>query len=188
MENVPTGMNSILYLAATEATVGSESGLFTALGIDVKLLALQGLAFLILVFILGKFVYPHLIKAIDNRRETIEAGLRDAKKAQQELAQVEQNVSEIIRTARLEANDIVVHSRKEAAALVEAAEQKASKQADHIVAEARVQMDHELTAARLALKKETAELVARATEQIIKERIDVKKDAGLLTAALKEAE
>ncbi len=188
MENAPTSMSSVLYLAATEAATGSESGLFTALGIDIKLLVLQGLAFLILVLLLGKFVYPHLIKAIDNRRETIEAGLRDAKKAETELARVEQKVSEIIRTARLEANDIVAHSRKEAAALVEAAEQKAGKRAERIVAEARVQMDHELAAARAALKKDTVELVARATEQIIKEKIDTKKDAGLLAAALKEAE
>ena len=39
------------------------------------------IAFLILVAILAKFVYPALIKAIDNRRDQIEAGMKEAKEA-----------------------------------------------------------------------------------------------------------
>ena len=182
-------MNSYIYLAASDAahTESQNSDLLSALGIDGTLLLLQGAAFLILVFILGKFVYPHLIKAIDDRRETIEAGLKNAKKADEDLKHVEQKVAEIIRTARSEASDIVATSQKEATAIVEAAEDKAVKRAEHIVSEARAQMENELNAARTAMKKEAAELVAQATEQIIKEKIDTKKDAQLIQNALKEA-
>lgn len=182
-------MNNLLYLAATEAaqSQSQNSDLLSALGIDGKLLLLQSGAFLVLVFILGKFVYPHLLKAIEDRREKIEDGLKNARKADEELKKVEQKVAEIIRTARSEANDILAHSQKEATALVEEAEAKATARAEHIVSEVRAQMDNELAAARAALKKDTAELVAKATEQIIKEKIDAKKDAQLISAALQEA-
>lgn len=182
-------MNSLLYLAASEAAHQSpDGGLLNALGIDGKLLLLQSGAFLVLVFILGKFVYPYLLKAIDDRREKIEEGLKNAKKADEELKKVEQKVAEIIRSARAEANDIIAHSQKEATSLVEEAEQKAVKRAEHIVSEAHIQMDNELNTARDVLKKDTAILVAKATEQILRQKIDAKKDAQLITAALKEAE
>ena len=66
-------MNNLLYLAATEAaqSQSQNSDLLSALGIDGKLLLLQSGAFLVLVFILGKFVYPHLLKAIEDRREKL---------------------------------------------------------------------------------------------------------------------
>lgn len=182
-------MNSLLYLAATEAAhaESQNSDLLSALGIDGKLLLLQAGAFLVLVIILGKFVYPYLLKAIDDRREKIEEGLKNAKKADEELKKVEQKVAEIIRNARAEANDIIAHSQKEATNLVEEAEAKAVKRAEHIVSEAKTQMDNELHAAREALKKDTAELVAKATGQILHQKIDAKKDAQLITSALREA-
>jgi F-type H+-transporting ATPase subunit b len=182
-------MNSYIYVAASEAAQPSsqDSGLFSALGIDVTLLLLQAAAFLLLVFLLGKFVYPHLLKAIDNRRATIEEGMLNAQKAQEELKQVEQKVADIIRTARSEAGDIVAHAQKEASVVVEAAEDKALKRAEHIINEAQAQMSNELTAARETLKKDTARLVALATEQIIKEKLDAKKDAELIEAAIKGA-
>lgn len=181
-------MNSYIYLAVTEAASGESSGdLLGALGIDGKLLLLQTAAFLVMVFILGKFVYPYLIKAIEDRRQTIEDSAKNAKQAEEQLKDVEQKVAQIIRKARTEASDLVTHGQKEATSIVEAAEDKAVKRAEHIVAEAQAQMDNELNAAREALKKDTAELVARATEQIIKQKIDAKKDAQLITAALEEA-
>ena len=52
-----------LILAST-----NSPSILEALGINWKLLVEQGIAFLILVWILGKFVYPALIKSIDTRR------------------------------------------------------------------------------------------------------------------------
>ena len=63
----------------------ASAGLFGALGLDLRLLIIQALAFLVLVAILGKFVYPALVKAIDDRREAIETGLRDAKSSHEAL-------------------------------------------------------------------------------------------------------
>ena len=57
---------------ASEAAA-ADKDLFSALGIDWRLLILQIIAFLILVVLLGKFVYPWLMKSVDERQAGIEA-------------------------------------------------------------------------------------------------------------------
>jgi len=176
-----------IYALATFAQ--GESGntdLFSALGLDVRLLILQTLAFLVLVFILGKFAYPPILKAIDDRRTKIEAGLQDAKQAAADLKSVEQKVSEILRDARKEAGEIITRSQQESAATVEAAQEKAVRRAETIVEQAQAQMESEVAAARKALRQETVQLVAQATEKIIKQKIDAQTDAQLIAASLGE--
>jgi F-type H+-transporting ATPase subunit b len=175
-------MHAVLQTLATE----SNPGLLQALGIDVKLLVEQGLAFLILVFILGKFVYPALTKAIDDRRAAIEAGLQEAKESQEALQKAEADVSKLIEEARKEADDILARTHQESASMIADAESKAKTRAEQIVADARQQLNVDVTKAREALKKDTVELVALATERIIGEKLDDRKDADLVKKALAE--
>ena len=177
-------------LANTEAAAGTvhkeSQSLFTALGINVTLLIEQTLAFLILVFVLGKFVYPALMKAVDGRREQIEAGIKEAKQAEEALAVAEEKVADLLADARKEADDILARTHQEAAAQVADAEDKAKTRAEQIVADARQQLEVDIAKARQALKKDTIELVALATERIIGEKLDTTKDAELVKKALAE--
>jgi F-type H+-transporting ATPase subunit b len=162
----------------------NQPSLFEALGINWKLLVEQAIAFLILVFILGKFVYPALIKAIDARRDQIEAGLQEAKQSQEALEQAEARVADMIEQARKDADDVIARSHQEAVAMVTEAEDKAKQRADQIVKDARAQLDIDVTQARKALRDETVKLVAAATEHVVGEKLDDRKDAGLITKAL----
>lgn len=164
----------------------ASPGLLQALGIDGKLLLEQAIAFLILVAILAKFVYPALIKAIDNRRDQIEAGMKEAKEAGEALQKAEAKVADMLTDARKEADEIIARTHKEAGAVVANAEEKAKVRAEQIVKDARAQLDTDVAKARQALKKDTIELVALATEKIVKEKLDPKKDASLVTDALQE--
>jgi F-type H+-transporting ATPase subunit b len=168
--------------------VASESnpGLLQALGIDGKLLLEQTVAFLILVAILAKFVYPALIKAIDARRDQIEAGMQEAKEAAAALEKAEAKVADMLADARKDADEIIARTQKESSAMVANAEEKAKNRADQIVKDARAQLDTDIAKARQALKKDTIELVALATEKVVHEKIDPKKDANLITEALQE--
>lgn len=174
-----------LIVASTEAAHEAASpGLLQALGIDGKLLVEQAIAFLILVAVLGKFVYPALTKAIDARRDQIEAGQKEAKEAAEALEKAEAKVGDMLADARKEADEIIARSHKEAGVMVADAEEKAKTRAEQIVSDARAQLDTDIAKARQALKKDTIELVALATEKIVKEKLDVKKDASLINDAL----
>ena len=108
----------------------SQPSLFEALGLNWKLLLEQGIAFLILVWILGKFVYPVLTKAIDTRRDQIEAGMKEAQASQEALEQAEQKVADMIAEARKDADDLLARSHQEAGAVIADAEAKAKERAD----------------------------------------------------------
>lgn len=170
---------------AAEAAHAEESaGLLGALGINGKLFVTQLLAFLVLVAILGKFVYPFLVRSIDERRQSIEEGLKQAKEAQAASEKAEAEIQKLLATARKEADDILACSHAEAAAQVAEAEEKAHTRADQIIQDAHAQLEADVAKARLALKKDTAALVALATERVLHEKVDVKKDAQLIDRAL----
>src|SRR5882672_7667455 len=127
------------------STSGEHSaGLLEALGINWQLLIEQTIAFLILVFVLGKFVYPILVKAIDSRREQIEAGLKEAKDSHAALEKAEAKVDELLSQARKDADDILARSHQEAGAMVASAEEKAQQRAQQIVTDARAQLDGDI--------------------------------------------
>lgn len=172
--------------AATEAEASSD--IFTALGIDWKLLILQIVAFLILVWLLGKFVYPWLMKSVDDRQAKIEAAAKAAEEAGKAAADAEERTAALLDEARKEAADIVNTARLESAAALQASEAKAKKQAEHIASEAREQIQKDVLAAKKALHNETLELVATATEKVIGKVVDGKINEKVVTDAIKSAE
>jgi F-type H+-transporting ATPase subunit b len=176
-------MHDLLIVASTEE---ASAGLFEALGLNGKLLIEQGLAFLILVVLLAKFVYPALVKAIDSRRDQIEAGMQEAKQAQEALVVAESKVADLLAEARKEADDIIARTQQEANSMVADAEEKAKTRAEQIVSDARAQLETDIAKARRALKEETIQLVALATEKVVGEKLDERKDAGLIKEALQE--
>jgi len=185
-------MSLVTIVAAAEghaevaAAEGQKAGLFEALGLDLKLLLVNAIAFLILLAILSRFVYPALIKAIDSRREQIEAGLAEAKKSQEAAEDAEKRVESLLAEARKDADEIISRAQTESNATVAAAEDKARLRADQIVKDARAQLESDIVKARAALKKDTLQLVALATEKVVGEKLDAAKDAKLLERALSQ--
>lgn len=176
------------FLFAATETAESSGNLFDALGLNLQLLVGQGLAFLILVLVLGKFVYPLLVKAIEDRRAQIEAGMKEAKESQEALAKAESKVSDLLADARKEADDIIARTQQESNSMIAEAEEKAKTRAEQIVADAHTQLEADVRKARKQLKEETVELVALATEKVVNEKLDKQKDSKLISKALEERE
>ncbi len=171
-------------VAITQVVASSQPNLFQALGLNAQLFIEQTVAFVVLVLVLKKFVYPALIKAIEDRRAAIESGLAEAKQSQEALELAEAKVAEMLEAARKEADDILARTHQEATSMVADAEGKAKTRAEQIVADARQQLSIDIAKARDVLKKDTVELVALATERIIGEKLDARKDAELVNKAL----
>lgn len=171
-------------------TIAAESsgGLLGALGIDGRLFVTQLVAFLILLFILKKWVFPPIVRAIDKRQETIDATVREAAEARAALEKAESKASEVLAEAREEAEGVLARSQEEASKAIAESETKAKERANQIVADARTQLDADVKKARAALKKDAVQLVAAATEQIIAEKVDTAKDKALIERSLEKAE
>lgn len=169
-----------MYLADSSGI----GGLFTALGLNVQSLVLNTLAFLVIVAVLGKYVYPSLIKALDAKKDELEAAVRMERDAKDALDKAEAKAGDVIQEARASAEEILAAAKTDAIAQLEDARAKAAAQTERSVAEAREQLQRDVTAARQALKHDTAELVASATETILSEKLNSTSDRALIGRSL----
>jgi len=166
----------------------SGGNLFQALGIDARMLIFQIIGFLVLVFFMGKFVFPILNKSIDKREAAIRESANAVEKARADAAEAEKRIQKQLDEAKQQAADAIDVAHKEAAALLAAAEEKAKKRADHIVETAHARLEQDEQAARESLRKEVKHLVADATETIIKQKLDSKGDAAVIESAIASQE
>jgi F-type H+-transporting ATPase subunit b len=161
-------------------------GLLSALGIDWRSLVLNAIAFLITMAILAKYVYPVLIKALDNKQNELEAATKLEKQAKAELSEAQAEIGKLISAARHSAEEIIATAKTEAGELTKTSNEKAAAQAERIVSEAHDQLSHDVRTAREALKAETARLVAGATEALLGEKLNATSDAKLITKSLEQ--
>lgn len=175
-------MHAFTQFASTTAATG---GIFEALGIDWKTLILQIIAFLILVWLLGKFVYPWLMKSVDERRDSIEAANKAAAQAQVAAIDAQEKIAHLLQKAQLNAVDIVATAKLESIAAIAASEEKAQKRAEQIIADAHAEITKEVLAAKKTLYNETLELVAMATESVVGKVVTSEIDSKLVTDAIK---
>lgn len=179
-------MQSIVtFIAATEAA--QDDGIMGAFGIDVPTLIFQGIAFLLLVVVLGKWVFPVFMAAVDRREERISESLKAADEARQAADTAGEDVARLLKEARNEASEIVSTAKQEAAVMVQDAETKARNKAEAIAAASLEELDKEVLAAKKMLRDEALDLVALATEKVVSKTVSDGVDASLIKASLKEA-
>jgi len=178
-------METLRQFASTEAAAAGNSDIFSALGINWMMLIFQIVAFLLLVVLLGKFVYPWLIKSVDERQDKINAATKAASEAQAAAVDAEARVEKLLKQARVEAADIVATAKLESASALAASEDKAKKRAEQIVSDAQDEIKKEVIAAKTALHNETIELVALATEKVVGKAVSSTIDESLIADALK---
>lgn len=176
-----------ITLASTEAAEENAS-IFSALGIDWRTLFLQVVAFIVLVWLLGKFVYPVLVKAIDKREAAIAESVAAASEAEAKAEKTQAEIEKLFKQARDDAASLVDTAHKESAQMVKEAEDKAKQRGQQIIKDSRAQLDLDIAKARKQLRDETTELVALATEKIIGEKVDAAKDKVLIAKSLQQSQ
>jgi F-type H+-transporting ATPase subunit b len=164
---------------------GSASGI-AALGFNAKDFVIQLLSFLIVFLILKKYAFKPIIKIMDERKQLIESGVTLGEQMKKKNDKLDDEIQSKLKEAQSEADKIVTSAEQEARQVVVDAEEKARAKADAIAAEAKEKIKQDTAIARQRLEKELVGLITDATEAIIDEKIDAKKDAELIDRALKQ--
>jgi F-type H+-transporting ATPase subunit b len=128
--------------------------------------------FLVLLFIVIKFVVPAMEKSYVERRDAIEGGLERAQAAQAEAAQLKNNYEHLLQEARTEASQIREQARTEAAQIVAEARQNASAEASRISEQASVQIAAERQQTVAALRTEVGTLATQLASKIVGEALE----------------
>ncbi len=157
------------------------------LGLDWKLLLAQIFNFLILMWILKRYAYGPILKALEQRRQKIQQGLEDAKQAQLELSVIEQEKARILQAAHAEANTIAERARQEAMTYADRSRQTAKGEAAALVAAAKREAERAKEQVVVEAQAELADLVAASTEKLIRVKLDGPADRKLIDAMITAA-
>lgn len=140
----------------------------------------QLIVFFVLAWVTMKFVWPPIVKALDERAKKIADGLAAADKAKTDLALAEKKVAEELRKARESGAELRSGAEKQAAQLVEEARAEAAR----IVTAAREAAETEAAAAtqraKEALREHVAQLAVAGAEKILRKEINAQAHAELL--------
>jgi F-type H+-transporting ATPase subunit b len=143
-------------------------------------LIVQMIVFLILVGFTMKYVWPPIIKALDERAEKIKDGLSAADKAKAELAGAEAQIAKELAQTKAESAKLISDAEKRAAAIVDAAKGKAEEEGAKILAAAKADAEQQVSRAREALREQVAALAVKGAEQILQKEVNAGVHAELL--------
>ncbi len=140
----------------------------------------QLVVFFILALFTMKYVWPPLMKALDERASKISEGLAAAERGKHELAVAEKRVQVELQQVHEEGNRRIVDAERRAAEIIEEAKRHASEEAAGIIEAARHDAAAEATRLRDALRSDVAALAVKGAEQILRREVNAAAHADLL--------
>ena len=141
----------------------------------------QMVVFLGLVWFTMKFVWPPIVRALDERASKIAEGLSAADKAKADLAAANTRVEQQLAAARDDAARRLADAERLAQQMVEEAKGRASEEAAKIIAAARAEAEQESMKAREVLREQVAGLAVKGAEAILKREVNAGVHAELLS-------
>lgn len=167
------------YFASEEASGG-------ILGLSAQAFLIQIVTFVLVFFLLKRFAFDRIVAMLDKRYKVIDEGVRHGQNMQHERERFEKETAQIAREARAGADEIIANAQKESREIIREAEKAAHKKSELMLKDAEARIDEEADQARRKLEKDIAGLVSEATEAVVEQKIDAKKDSELIDKAIKK--
>ena len=146
----------------------------------------QSITFAFFVWFTMKFVWPPIVKALDERKKQIADGLAAGEKGKHELELAQQRAVDVIKEAKEKASEIINLAERRAGEIADEAKVSAKVEAERIVASAQSEIEQETNRAREALRAQMSALVVSAASKVLEKEIDKTKHAELLEGVAKE--
>ncbi len=140
----------------------------------------QALAFSTFIWFTVKFVWPPLLRAIEERQKTIADGLAAGERGRHELDLASQRASDVLKEAKQRASEIILQAEKRASEIVEEAKNTAREEGERIITGAKAEISHEIFSAKEALRQHAANLAIVGAEKILRREVDAKVHADML--------
>lgn len=128
-------------------------------------------AFLLLLFLLGKYVIPPINRAMTARQEAIRAEFAQLDEAKSEAVAAEEEFKSQIADARHEAARIREEAREQGAAIIAEMREQAQAEAARIVEHAHAQIEADRKAAAASLRADVGDLATTLAGRIVGESL-----------------
>jgi F-type H+-transporting ATPase subunit b len=142
------------------------------------------IAFVALILILGRWVYPRVMEAAEGRQRQIGEQLAAAERSRQEAEQRLDDAQARLAEARTRAAEIIEGADRSAEQLRGELRSRAQEEAHRIVDGARRDIEAERQKAVDSVRGQVADLVVAATEKVVGETLDEQRHRSLIQRAI----
>jgi F-type H+-transporting ATPase subunit b len=150
------------------------------MNISVTQMLSQVVMFAAFIWFCARFVWPPLMRAIENRQKQVAEGLAAAEKGRQSLEQSARQAEQTIAEARARATEIIGQAERRATQLIEEARAAAKEEGNREKAAAKAEIEQEYTRAREQLRGHVAALAVAGAEKILRREVDARTHGDLL--------
>jgi F-type H+-transporting ATPase subunit b len=164
-----------LYLAE-----GATAGL-----LDLSLsFVVEVIAFLLMILILGRWVYPRVMAAAEGRQRQITEQLETAERQRQESEARLKDAEASLQEARSRGAEILEGATKTGERLRQELRARAEEDAKRVLENSRRDIEAERQRALDSVRGEVANLVVAATEKVVGETLDEQRHRTLIERAI----
>lgn len=154
------------------------------IGFDWQVALANLVNFLVIVWIIKRFFFQPMKKAIQERKLKIQEGVEKATEAETALFTAKQQGKTIVTDAQSEAQTIALSAKQNADNLVDQAKHKAEEEASAIITKAKKRADAEMISREQEFKARSADVIVDAMEKILQDEMTPALDKKLQMRAL----
>lgn len=156
---------------------------------EIGLVVFQTIAFLTLLFLLTKFAWKPVLKAIKEREQSIDDALNKAELAKQEMARLTSQNEVLMQEARNERDQILKEAKALKDNIVKEAKDQAQAEGAKLIEKAKAEIENQKKMALAELKGQVSALSLDIAEQVLgKQLADKSKQEELVSDLLKKVE
>ena len=140
----------------------------------------QAIVFAAFIWFTVRFIWPPLLRAIEQRQKTIADGLAAGEQGRRDLDAAAKRAEQDISGGRTRASEIVSQAEQRAVQMIEEAKASAKAEGDREKLAAKAEIEQEVSRAREGLREQVASLAVAGAEKILRREVDAKVHAELL--------
>lgn len=140
----------------------------------------QSITFAIFVWFCMKFIWPPIMRALNERQKKIADGLAAAEQGVRDKQLAQTRAAEILKEAKAQAQEILANAERRGNGIVEEAKTDAKAEGQRIIEAAKGEIEQEVNRAREALRAQVASLVVAGAGQILEKEVDDKAHGKML--------
>ncbi len=153
---------------------------------DIGLVFWSTISFLVLLFVLGKFAWKPIMKAISEREQGITNAIASAEKVKLEMAQLKNDNEALLAKAREERAQLLKEAKETKDKIINEAKEEAKVQASKIINDAQAVITQQKMAAISDLKNQVGNLVIEVSEKVLRRELSSKAEQETFIKQLAE--
>ena len=149
----------------------------------------QSLIFVGLIFLLRKYAWGPILRAVDERETSIKDALASAVAARKEMETLQSDNQRILKEARIEKEAMLKEARNTSIDLINIAKEEAKAEAEKILTQAQEAIQNEKRAAVNELKDQVGSIAVDIAEKVLQKELESnEKQEQLISQLLKESD